>query len=408
MFKKITEFCQNNKDLAGIIDGNRAFSGPELLQIDPTNDCNNNCIACWCRSPLLKEKKIAADIRDLSLPLDIIIKALDDCAAMGTTNIYLAGGGEPFMHPDLLEIVSHIKKLGMICHINTNFTLVDKKMAAQLVDIGVDHLIVSLWAATPDTYVACHPNKTADSFEQLIDILKYLIKLKNNGPPHIKLYNVIMNLNFNEIEKMVDLAYDLGVNAAEFTVADVIPGYTDQLLLNAEERKKIIKLCRICEQKERGENCSTEIHMDEFKRRVSEAGAAAGEYDKLMLVDTPCVIGWNFARILPDGNVNSCLKAHRIPIGNLHESSFSQIWNGRKQMEFRTKTRTGDPTDPFFALIGNDIDSKKIGCHRGCDDIERNRRVWRRFEQLTFSQRFYLKCAGYYYRAQNIFGQKKI
>jgi MoaA/NifB/PqqE/SkfB family radical SAM enzyme len=402
MLNKIKEFCRNNKDLAGIIDGRKAFLGPELLQIDPTNSCNNNCIACWCRSPLLKDKKMSKEIGDQFLPLELVIQVLDDCASMGTTNIYIAGGGEPFMHPNLIEIIAHVKKLGMACHVNTNFTLVDKNLAAQLVDMGVDHLIVSLWAATPETYVSCHPNKTPETFWQLTDVLKYLVKIKQQGPLHIKLYNVIMNLNYHEIEKMVALAHDLGVNAAEFTVADVIPGYTDQLLLNNRERKEIVEMCEAMDGKPGPEDSKTDIYMNEFRRRVAETGAEEGEYDKLMLVDIPCVIGWNFARILANGNVNACLKAHRVPVGNVFKSSFAEIWNGRKQMEFRQKTRAGNPGDPFFSLIGNDADSTKIGCHRGCDDIERNRRLWARYNQLTFSQRVCLKGAGYYYRTKNL------
>lgn len=407
MLKGIQEFCRNNRDLAGIVDGQRAFLGPELLQLDPTNACNNDCIACWCRSPLLKERKIADEEESLSLPIDIIKQLLDDCAALGTTNVYLAGGGEPFMHPNILEIVEHIKKLGMACHINTNFTLVTRDMAERLVEMGVDHFIVSLWAATPKTYVACHPNKTEKDFENIIDVLQHLLAVRKNGVPSVKLYNVIMNRNYFEIDAMVDLAYRLGVNFAEFTVADVIPGYTDQLLLNDEQRQEILRLCEISEKKERVQDTNTQIFLQEFKRRLTEEGAADGEYDQLMLTDIPCVIGWGFARVLPNGNVNACLKAHRLPVGNLHNNTFREIWNGRKQIEFRQKTRTGDPTDPYFFKIGNDVNSTKIGCHRGCDDIERNRRLWGRYQQLTTMQRLYLKGAGYCYRVQEAIHSKK-
>lgn len=397
----LKEFFQFNKDLAGVIDGERAFCGPELLQIDPTNSCNNNCIACWCRSPLLGDKAISREKRDQFLPLKLIQQVLDDCAAMGTTNIYIAGGGEPFMHPNIIEIIAHIKTLGMACHINTNFTLVDQETATELVHMGVDHLIVSLWAATPKTYVTCHPNKNQETFKQLINVLNYLIELKKNGPPHVKLYNVIMNRNFHEIAEMVDLAHDLHADCAEFTVADVIPGYTDTLLLSDDQRQQIVDVCDKIANKPGPKDSHTEIYMNEFRRRVAETGAKTGEYDKLMLIDMPCLIGWNFARILADGNVNGCLKAHRIPVGNIYKSSFAQIWNGSRQKEFRRKTGSGDPADPFFSFIGNDDGSGKIGCHRGCDDIERNRRLWNRFNQLTFAESLWLKSAGYFYRAKN-------
>ena len=122
--KSLHDYLTQNLDLVGILDGQKAFIGPELVQIDLTNSCNNDCIGCWCRSPLLCDRIIPFDIEKQTLPLGLVKKFLADCAAMGTTNIYLAGGGEPFMHPDIMEIIRHIKKLGLACHINTNFTIV--------------------------------------------------------------------------------------------------------------------------------------------------------------------------------------------------------------------------------------------------------------------------------------------
>ncbi|MBU1565843.1 MAG: radical SAM protein [Proteobacteria bacterium] len=395
--KKPAGFLRHNRDLAGVMDGEFAFCGPELLQIDVTNSCNNNCIACWCRSPLLGNRVISGEVGSQQLPFALVKQTLDDCAKMGTTDIYLAGGGEPFMHPGIMDIVSHIKALGFRCHVNTNFTLVDKGKARDLKEMGVDNLIVSLWAATPQTYVDCHSNQNRDTFLEIIDTLKYLVELKENGGPHIKLYNVIMNRNYREIVAMAKLAEEVGVDAVEYTVADVIPGFTDELLLTAEQRSEVLEACAQLELFSQQGDFRAEVYYKEFMRRISGTGADSGEYDTVMLTDIPCFIGWNFSRVLADGNINACLKAHRIPVGNIHESSFREIWNSAKQREFRRKTREGNAGDPFFAGIGN-AESSQIGCHRGCDDIERNRRLWRRLLNLSCSEKLLLKGAGYYYR----------
>ena len=34
---------------------NRAFIGPETVQIDLTDDCTNNCLGCWARAPFLRD-----------------------------------------------------------------------------------------------------------------------------------------------------------------------------------------------------------------------------------------------------------------------------------------------------------------------------------------------------------------
>ncbi|MCZ7586958.1 MAG: hypothetical protein M5R36_28430 [Deltaproteobacteria bacterium] len=47
------KFLIDHRDVAGVLDGERAFVGPEHVVIDPTNRCDNNCLACWTYSPLL-------------------------------------------------------------------------------------------------------------------------------------------------------------------------------------------------------------------------------------------------------------------------------------------------------------------------------------------------------------------
>ncbi len=395
-------FIRRNIDLIGVLDGQNAFAGPDLIQIDLTNSCNNNCIACWCRSPLLGKQAISKEVASQTLPFNLVKQTLDDCAKMGTSNIYLAGGGEPFMHPRIMDIIHYIKKLGLRCHLNTNFTLVDREKAKGLKEMGVDNLIISLWAASSETYQACHSNQSTGKFIQLLDTIKYLVGLKNYGGPHIKLYNVIMNRNHHEIVAMAKLGEKLGVDAVEYTVADVIPGYTDELLLSAEQRNEVMNACEQLVSIENRSTVSMEIFYKEFVRRLSDTGADKGDYDTLMLTDIPCYIGWSFSRLLADGNINACLKAHRIPVGNIYESSFKDIWNSAKQHEFRKKTKEGNPDDPFFVNIGNDK-SSKIGCHRGCDDIDRNRKIWKRIENLSDIQKLILKGMGYFYRKKRYY-----
>lgn len=408
MLSHIKKYCHSNLDLVGILDGEYAFTGPELVQIDLTNACNNNCIGCWCRSPLLEDRIISEDVQKQTLPLDLVKSVLDECAFMGTTNIYLAGGGEPFMHPHIMDIVRHIKQLGLTCHINTNFTLVDQDCAAELVEIGIDHLIISLWAASAEVYRRTHPNKSEETFKQLKESVAHTVQIKKEGPPHITLYNVIMNLNYHEVEAMVAFAAETGVNAVEFTVVDTIPGATDKLLLDEQQQIEILAMGRRIQDRRHGagSNGHLDIRIGEFLRRISSSGAAQGDYEVEMLAKIPCLVGWNFMRILADGNVNACLKAHRIPVGNIYENPLAQIWNSTGQRRFRMKTKEGNKDDAFFAMIGND-EFKKVGCQKGCDDIERNRRLWNRLQQQSLPQKALLHIFGHILRVKAKYAKKE-
>ncbi|TAM38051.1 radical SAM protein [bacterium] len=371
--------------LKGILNGSLAFTGPLTVQFDITNRCNNNCICCWNNSPLLGEISERENRRRKDeLPLDLIKRILTELNEMGTKNLFFAGGGEPFMHPDIMEILRFAKGCKMKIFINTNFTLIDEKMAKEFVDMKIDMIHVSLLAGSAKTYAAVHPGKKEETFYRIKEVLQYLIsyrKRKQQGSlipfPHIDLYYVIFNRNYQDINNMIELGMELKANTIEFMPIDIIPGKTDVLLLNEMEKKEVLRDVLSGRQK-----------LDEFNRqqagivtfieqylpfieRLSAKSALRGEYETNTITGRPCYVGWAFARILADGSVNPCLKAHRISVGNVYKQSFKEIWNGKKEQLFRDKSFKLDKNDKFFTVIGNNPNAR-FGCLTSCDNIQIN------------------------------------
>jgi len=181
-------------------------------------------------------------------------------------------------------------------------------------------------------------------------------------------------MNYHEIEDMIEFALQTRSEMIEFTVIDTIPGKTDILLLNDEERQILLENCKRLKERYESPNFKNRIRLfrfEQFMRRILNVDARVAEYDSNIIGTMPCYAGWTFVRILADGNVNSCLKSHRFPVGNILNQEFSQIWNGPLQRYFREKTIRFEKTDPFFSLIGNDPDSN-MGCYKSCDNIGYN------------------------------------
>ncbi|MFH0985851.1 MAG: radical SAM protein [Candidatus Omnitrophota bacterium] len=378
----------NFLNLLGVEHGSYAFKGPDSVQIDLTSKCNNNCISCWCNSPLLRSRKYRGAKKHKTLPTPMVISLIDDLVGLGTRELYFSGGGEPFMHPDLMTILRHAKIQGLYCGINTNFTLVDEVAVKQLMDIGVDALTVSFWAANAASYGRTHPNKDAATFERMAKMLSMLNTVKDDHKPSVKVYNVISNLNYRELEEMVAFAEDTGSESVEFALVDTIPGATDSLILDGEQRLDVLAQCeRILS----GNYKVKVLNMETLVRRLSDTSAGKAEYDSGLFKEYSCYVGWVFSRIMSDGDVNFCLKAHRAPVGNLYQNSFRAIWNSAKQREFRRKALKFDKNDDFFHQIGND-EQCKVGCYKSCDDIGRNRIVQERLARLSFLQRMGLKA----------------
>lgn len=384
----------DNPILKGILDGSLAFTGPEIVQFDVTNRCNNHCLCCWNNSPLLGEPTEGRKKeREFELPFDLVNKTIRELKEMGTKTLFFAGGGEPFMHPQIMGILRAAKKNEMKVFMNTNFTLIDKEMAKELVDLKIDHIHVSLLAGSAETYGVIHSNKPKETFYEIKELLQYIAQLKKGKNqhlytpyPHINLYYVIFNTNFRDIDKMVDLAVELKADSVEFTPIDIVSNKTDVLLLNKEQIAAItakirLQLARLKKYNE-NEPVKTYIEQSEsFLKRINSLGALEGKYESETVPRQFCYAGWAFVRINANGDVNPCLKANRISVGNIYEKTFEEIWNSSEEQLFRKKTFDLNFADPYFQRIGNDPDYLH-GCLKSCDNIQLNIDMHNKFGQI--------------------------
>src|SRR5207244_12473468 len=111
---------------------------PILVHIIPTRRCNLACTYC-------------NEFDDLSqpVPLEQMKRRLDLLADMGTSVITISGG-EPLLHPELDEIIRHIRRRGMIAGMITNGYLLTAERIGRLNRAGLEHLQISIGNAVPD------------------------------------------------------------------------------------------------------------------------------------------------------------------------------------------------------------------------------------------------------------------
>ncbi|MBN1492936.1 MAG: SPASM domain-containing protein, partial [Candidatus Omnitrophica bacterium] len=216
-------------------------------------------------------------------------------------------------------------------------------------------------------------------------------------------YHVISNINYRDLAMMYDIAVRTESESVEFALLDPIPGKTDVLMLNKEQRNEALASARsltvtISGAERNGIPMPKIVQFDQFIRRLSDDRSERGEYDKGIIDSFPCYAGWVFSRILPDGNVNACLKAHRIPVGNINIDRFKDLWNSLNMKVFRKETAICEKISPFFSQIGNDPNAA-CGCHRGCDDLGRNMLFHRSLAKLNIIEKITLKTAAKIYRS---------
>ena len=260
----------------------------------------------------------------------------------------------------------------MTASLHTNLARLDDAGEDRLLELGVHHLTVSLWAASRAVYAATHPGTEPETFDRVVERLRR-IDGRRADRPTTKLYCVLTATNAEELPAMLALAGDLGCDAVEVALADLVPGATeDEALTPAQARAASATLEPFA-----GRAPWRRPRLlggDAIRARLDAvAHGRAGDAD--LVHRLPCLAGWSYARVMADGRVIPCLKAHRLPSGSIHEQSFAAIWSGARQRTFRRHARALRKDAPLFASIGNG-DGTGCGCERCCDNLANNQATW--------------------------------
>ena len=111
---------------------------PILAHIIPMRRCNLACTYC-------------NEFDDVSkpVPLEEMKRRLDDLARLGTAIVTIIGG-EPLLHPDLDDVIRHIRKRGMIAGLITNGYFLVPERIERLNQAGLEHLQISIDNVQPD------------------------------------------------------------------------------------------------------------------------------------------------------------------------------------------------------------------------------------------------------------------
>ncbi|MCE5311079.1 MAG: radical SAM protein [Acidobacteriales bacterium] len=111
---------------------------PIVAQIVPIRRCNLACTYCN-----------EFDATSLPVPLPEMLHRIDLLAALGTTIITLSGG-EPMLHPELDDIIRHIRRRGAIATLITNGYFLTRERIRRFNKAGLDYLQISIDNVAPD------------------------------------------------------------------------------------------------------------------------------------------------------------------------------------------------------------------------------------------------------------------
>jgi MoaA/NifB/PqqE/SkfB family radical SAM enzyme len=111
---------------------------PLLVHFIPTRRCNLSCTYCN-----------EFDDFSLPVPLEELKRRLDILAEWGASIITISGG-EPLLHPQLDDVIRHVRHWGVIAGLITNGYLLTAERIERLNRAGLEHLQISIDNTIPD------------------------------------------------------------------------------------------------------------------------------------------------------------------------------------------------------------------------------------------------------------------
>ena len=322
---------------------------PETISLLLTHQCNLHCRMCGQWGERGSLKNLSPSITRAYLDIPLIERLIEQVKGFHPTITLF--GGEPLIHPQWAEVVGLVKGAGLRCNMISNGILLKKK-AEEAVRLGLDEIIFSL-----DGPAAVHDRIRGGKgvFRRALEGFQHLERVKKKygkKRPTVNVNAVIWEENQAMLREVVKQAARFGAETITFhhlifadqnafdeteriTQAALACGSPDWAGFIMDELPRIDPE-RIIAQKrlmERGRNAVPAFFYpnltdEEIRAYYSSFSFLPSSYKQR------CLSPWMVAYVLPDGSVKPCLSLGYV-MGDLHEASFKEIWNGKRAVEFR-------------------------------------------------------------------------
>lgn len=263
---------------------------PDQVDLDISNRCNLSCITCFHSIDRFRPFP--------DMTLETFRKVLDQAEDVSST-ITFGNHGESFLHKEILTMIREVKERGFFLNVINNGTLLTRERAQALIDYGVDRVSFSLDSVDPDIYPKVR--RGGKLKKTLSNILNFL---KMNYEQGLEIFTNISAVNSRlALGSKIDIRDFFSTLPVHVIYTSDILNFHDMLDIRAETK---------------------------FVQRGYEN---ITDPENIPV----CLNGFDRILIRPNGNVSLCpIDWDSVHIlGNIHDSSYAELWNNEKAREFR-------------------------------------------------------------------------
>ncbi|WP_321405127.1 radical SAM protein [Maridesulfovibrio sp.] len=292
------------------LDGGNVY--PLYMELSPAGACNHRCRFCGLDF---------AGYKPDFLDTEILCTRLVEMGKLGVKSIMYAGEGEPLLHKDMARIICATKEAGIDVALTSNAVLLNEKTAEQILS-STSWIKVSLNAGTPATYAHIHGTQDED-FRRVLNNLETAanVREKQQAGCTLGVQLVLLPENEGEVETLAAQVRDAGMDYL------VVKPYSHHPQSICTEYKDI-DYTDCSELEERLQTYKTDSFNIIFRSETMKIW----DGQKRDYKHCNALPFWSY--IDSKGNVWGCsifLGEDNFLYGNIHDSSFEEIWNGPKR-----------------------------------------------------------------------------
>lgn len=272
-------------------------STPRLLWLEITGRCNYTCIHCYAESSPTNSPP--------SLSAQRIHELLEEARTLGFRAVQFTGG-DPFMHPQLMEFLAHAHKLDFpYVEVYTNGSLCQHRHLQKFREWGT-RVALSFYSHRPEVYARITGNPRG--YYRVLETIRGLLELEIP----FRLGIILMDENREDLEETIGFLRELGVPEELIATDEVRPAGRGTELLRSScshspPRVKggFVPLNRLNQK------------LGIFPLREVMRTPRSFSHHTTELTYNTC---WSGEIVVdPDGNLYPCIFARTLPLGNVKE-----------------------------------------------------------------------------------------
>jgi MoaA/NifB/PqqE/SkfB family radical SAM enzyme len=188
---------------------NPVITGPVDIEIYLTNYCNHSCKYCLFGTPFIENSE------RINFDTNILDDLIKDMKKLKVKGVFISGGGEPTLHPDINGIIEAISKNGIAVGLTTNGYNLDERLRKTILD-NCTYIRISVNGGTQKSYASLHGSYV--KLDKVIENIKLIANEKNKcdsnttiGISHLFTPDTFVDIPcaINEINKIKGVDYFL-------------------------------------------------------------------------------------------------------------------------------------------------------------------------------------------------------